>query len=110
MTIEEKRRKKAEYQKKYKLSEKGKITQQKYYHSKAHKDAAKRYQKKHLKNRYVYLLVRKAIQTGKLLKQPCEVCGKQNAFAHHDDYEKPLQVKWLCNYHHCEYHKSGGVK
>ena len=42
-----------------------------------------------------------AIQSGKLLRQPCEVCGsEQNIEAHHDDYSKPLNVRWLCRKHH----------
>jgi hypothetical protein len=38
-------------------------------------------------------------------KQPCEVCGKVPAHGHHDDYSKPLEVRWLCPYHHAEYHR-----
>jgi hypothetical protein len=50
-----------------------------------------------------------AIKTGKLLKQPCEVCGKsleiaKTAHAHHEDYNKPLEVIWLCRTHHAERH------
>ena len=29
-------------------------------------------------------------------KQPCERCGSTNAQLHHDDYERPLDVRWLC--------------
>ena len=56
----------------------------------------------------------KAIKRGILKPQPCEVCGKtgvmadgRNAIqAHHDDYNKPLDVRWLCQEHHHEWHKS----
>ena len=37
-------------------------------------------------------------------RQPCEVCGAK-AEAHHDDYDKPLEVRWLCFKHHREWHK-----
>lgn len=46
-----------------------------------------------------------AILTGKLVRQPCERCGTtQNVVAHHEDYNKPLDVLWLCKYHHKERH------
>lgn len=32
---------------------------------------------------------------GKLSKMPCENCG-DTAEKHHDDYTKPLLVRWLC--------------
>lgn len=49
--------------------------------------------------------VTRAVRAGKLLKCKCERCGRQNAHAHHDDYDFPLQVMWLCPLHHKERHK-----
>lgn len=49
--------------------------------------------------------VNNAIRDGRLNRQPCEVCGKDSAQAHHDDYSKPLDVRWLCTTHHAEWHK-----
>jgi len=46
----------------------------------------------------------KAIRNGKLKKEPCEVCGSLQVYAHHDDYAKPLEVRWLCRKHHREVH------
>lgn len=37
--------------------------------------------------------------------QPCERCGASNAQRHHDDYMKPLAVRWLCPKHHGEAHR-----
>lgn len=48
--------------------------------------------------------VSNAIRDGHLLKQPCEVCGHPVVQAHHDDYSKPLDVRWLCVQHHNEHH------
>lgn len=45
-----------------------------------------------------------AMKIGVLVKQPCEVCGEQVVDAHHDDYAKPLDVRWLCRTHHNEHH------
>lgn len=42
---------------------------------------------------------------GKLVKQPCEVCGSPDSVKHHDDYSKPLDVRWLCRPHHAELHR-----
>lgn len=42
----------------------------------------------------------RAIQSGELVRQPCEKCGAAKVEAHHDDYSKPLAVRWLCRLHH----------
>jgi len=44
--------------------------------------------------------------TGRLKRQPCEVCGYLDVHGHHDDYDKPLQVRWLCAEHHREAHRT----
>lgn len=49
-------------------------------------------------------LVRKAIVHNNLSKKPCEICGESPSQAHHDDYNKPLEVRWLCVKHHKEWH------
>lgn len=43
------------------------------------------------------------LKRGKIQRQSCEVCGAK-AEMHHDDYSKPLQVRWLCRDHHLEHH------
>lgn len=49
-----------------------------------------------------------AIQSGKLVREPCSACGNKSVKteAHHDDYSKPLEVRWLCppchDAHHAE--------
>ena len=45
-------------------------------------------------------VVGRALRSGKLVKKSCEVCGAQKVEAHHDDYAKPLDVRWLCHRHH----------
>jgi len=52
-------------------------------------------------------LTRAHIRSGKLIKQCCEVClTEKNVQAHHDDYNKPLDVRWLCIKHHAEHHRN----
>lgn len=47
------------------------------------------------------------ISVGLLVKLPCEVCGiNNNVQAHHDDYNDPMNVRWLCSFHHAEHHKN----
>jgi hypothetical protein len=48
--------------------------------------------------------VRHEIAMGRMQRQPCEVCKTPKAQAHHDDYSKPLAVRWLCVRHHAEHH------
>jgi hypothetical protein len=40
---------------------------------------------------------------GKIQRKPCEICGER-AHMHHDDYSKPLEVRWFCFLHHEEHH------
>jgi len=46
-----------------------------------------------------------AIKGGKLVRQPCEVCGESKVHAHHEYYSKPLDVVWLCSKHHALRHR-----
>lgn len=57
------------------------------------------------KAREASALVRKAYVKGLIDKQPCEKCGEKNAHAHHEDYDKPLEVTWLCHKCHRERHQ-----
>jgi len=47
-----------------------------------------------------------AIKTGRLIPQPCRVCGEVKVEAHHRDYSKPFEVEWLCSLHHRRLHHS----
>ena len=51
--------------------------------------------------------VQKALISGELKKAPCEVCADPIVDAHHDDYSKPLDVRWLCRQHHVRLHNGG---
>jgi hypothetical protein len=49
-------------------------------------------------------LLNQAVLRGKLTRGPCEVCGSTRVHGHHDDYAKPLDVRWLCAKHHKALH------
>jgi hypothetical protein len=36
--------------------------------------------------------------------EPCERCGAPDAEKHHDDYSRPLAVRWLCRSCHLALH------
>ena len=46
-----------------------------------------------------------AIKTGKLVRQPCQVCGDPKTEAHHEDYSRKLDVTWVCRKHHGFVHR-----
>ena|SRR3990167_9397108 len=72
-----------------------------------HRLAMRRYNKtpKYKLMGLAHTAVKKAMTSGILIKMPCEVCGG-DAHAHHDSYaeDKRLEVRWLCNRHHIEWH------
>lgn len=39
--------------------------------------------------------VSNAIRDGRLVRESCEICG-EIAQAHHGDYSKPFEIRWLC--------------
>jgi hypothetical protein len=53
--------------------------------------------------------VRRALKLGRLARLPCLVCGAdERIHAHHPDYAKPLDVMWLCEEHHRQWHRENG--
>lgn len=79
------------------------------------REANKRAKKKYLDNnaikRGANVIVGNAVRDGKLEKQYfCSVCGIDNVriHGHHDDYAKPLEVRWLCSICHNDWHRENG--
>ena len=67
-------------------------------------EAKAKYIKDNPLRRYANNMVASALKSGRLEKKPCEVCDDPRVHGHHDDYYKPLEVRWLCTKHHHEHH------
>ena len=52
-----------------------------------------------------HIAVANGIRDGSLVRIPCIRCGEQKSLAHHEDYDKPLDVMWLCQPCHKQRHK-----
>ena len=54
---------------------------------------------------YAHGQVARAIKKGELVPQPCVRCNSVKSLAHHEDYDRPLDVMWLCQPCHKQRHK-----
>lgn len=50
-------------------------------------------------------LANHAQRIGIIKQQRCSKCGSFDTEKHHPDYDKPLDIVWLCKIHHSEEHK-----
>lgn len=91
--------KRMEARRNYQKTESGKI---------AHNKATKKWVEKNIVKRSAHIIVGNALRSGILRKLNCEVCGCKKSNAHHDDYAKPLEVRWLCDIHHSEWLAQNG--
>ncbi len=65
----------------------------------------KKWNKKNPEKVYAQNLLQRAVKLGHIKKLPCEVCGNPKSVGHHDNYYKPLKVRWLCHVHHSSLHR-----
>src|SRR5258708_23011340 len=42
---------------------------------------------------------------GHLIQKPCRICWDPDSQMHHPDYDRPLEVEWLCRPCHLELHR-----
>ena len=71
-------------------------------------DYNKEWRAKNPKKYKAHNMVNNQIRAGNLHKKPCEICGEEKSVGHHDDYEQPLNVRWLCQAHHKQWHAEYG--
>ena len=93
---------KAAYGKAYAKTESGKLSS---------KNRGARWRSKYPKKRTASDAVSYAIRSGKIIKLDiCEDCRSKPSVihGHHDDYDKKLQVRWLCGPCHKKWHRENG--
>ena len=67
------------------------------------------YRKRYPKKVKARAMVAYHVRAGNLIRKPCEVCGREESVhAHHDDYDQPLNIRWLCAAHHHQWHAENG--
>ena len=71
----------------------------------AARELAERWKQKHKKEHLAQLAVQRAVRAGRLQRLPCQSCGTEKTVAHHEDYDRRLDVVWLCEPCHKERHK-----
>lgn len=72
----------------------------------SHAKAIKKYQQTSTLKRAAHILVGNALRDGKIVRaEVYETCGSSGKIeGHHDDYTKPLEVRWLCERCHKDWH------
>lgn len=69
----------------------------------------KHYRERFPKKYRAHQMVAYAIKAGNLVAEPCEQCSRADGtHAHHDDYSKPLNIRWLCPPCHKRWHMENG--
>lgn len=97
---------------KYRRSERGKEisrdAQRRFLKTKKGKESSgksqKKWGKRNLEKRRAHWAVKAALKAGKMKRERCSICGVK-AEAHHEDYNKPFNIIWLCVDHHKERHR-----
>lgn len=79
-------------------------TQARMQHNRA---TTKEWREAHPRERAAQLKLAAAVRSGKVFKWPaCAMpeCASTKPVAHHADYDRPLDVVWLCQAHHKQAH------
>lgn len=61
----------------------------------------RRWAERNKQKRAAHVALNNAVRDRRIDKGTCEICGtSERVQAHHEDYAKPLEVRWLCITHH----------
>jgi ribosomal protein S27AE len=69
-------------------------------------DRARGFRPSSIEKMHARAAILRALRRGDVERKPCEVCGDAKVDAHHDDYSRPLVVRWLCRRHHMALHRA----
>lgn len=72
--------------------------------SPAAKEGLRAWEARNKIKKQAHVKIFRAVQSGSLTREPCCICGDPKTEGHHDDYSKPLNVRWLCKKHHDQVH------
>ncbi len=64
----------------------------------------RKWRTRHKKESNVHNMIWRKVKAGKILKKHCVICRNKIAEAHHQDYNKPLEIIWLCASCHKKLH------
>ena len=70
--------------------------------TKAALEQARKWRNEDKRRTHCHNKVTRALRSGALLHKPCEWpgCGSEKSMAHHESYDKPLDVIFYCQHHH----------
>ncbi len=97
------------FMKKYRDTNKAKIKIKRKEYYENNRELVAKYNRNYIasypERRSAHRKTHRARRSGNLVPQPCSVCGStENIQAHHDRYDRPLEVRWLCSVHHAQHH------
>lgn len=70
----------------------------------------KRWRAENQHKQQAHTAVARALRDGALVRKPCQHCSDPRSKAHHPDYDKPLDVVWLCDdCHRTEHSRLRGI-
>lgn len=66
---------------------------------------AKKWRQEDRRRMAAHNAVTRAVRKGDLVRSPCERCGRADSLGHHENYDRKLDVIWLCQPCHKKRHQ-----